>query len=150
MARVTAWGLPIVGELSHHVTQNAAPAPHAIMRRPSDADRGQKQGASKSTRPSETIRRKTTRPLAHVDYRGTPPTRTPYGHHKLPNNHRAASGGGKMQTVMKPVAALYPAFYWAALCLKPMAMMKSAHPCPVLKRGLLGARPANERLRVPV
>ena len=46
MARATAWGVPTVGELSHHVTQNAAPAPNAIMRRSLGADRGQKQGAS--------------------------------------------------------------------------------------------------------
>src|SRR5277367_3438920 len=46
MARATAWGKPTVGDPSHHVTQNTAPAPHAIMRRPCDADRGQKQGAS--------------------------------------------------------------------------------------------------------
>ena len=46
MARATAWGVPTVGELSHHATQNAAPAPNAIMRRSSGADRGQKQGAS--------------------------------------------------------------------------------------------------------
>ena len=46
MARAPAWGVPTVGELFHHVTQNAAPAPNAIMRRSSGADRGQKQGAS--------------------------------------------------------------------------------------------------------
>ena len=46
MARATAWGKPTVGDRSHHVTQNAAPAPDAIMRRSSRTDRGQKQGAS--------------------------------------------------------------------------------------------------------
>jgi hypothetical protein len=44
VARTTAWGEPTVGELSHHVTQNAEPAPNAIMRRSFGADRGQKQG----------------------------------------------------------------------------------------------------------
>jgi hypothetical protein len=46
MARATAWGKPTVGNCAHHVTQSAAPAPNAFMRRSLGTDRGQKQGAS--------------------------------------------------------------------------------------------------------
>ena len=75
------------------------------------------------------------------------PTRTPYGHQQtIPNYRAAALGGGKMQTVMKPVAVLYPAVFGLRFALTPMAMMKSAHPSPISQTRPLRGRGAKRTL----
>jgi hypothetical protein len=74
------------------------------------------------------------------------PKRTPYGHQHNLQLPRAASGGGKMQTVMKPVAVLYPALLGLRFALTPMAMMKSAHPSPISQTRPLRGRGAKRTL----
>jgi len=74
------------------------------------------------------------------------PARTPYGHPQNIQLPRAASGGGKMQTVMKPVAVLYPALLGLRFTLTPMAMMKSAHPSPISQTRPLRGRGAKRTL----
>ena len=139
MARATAWGKPTVGDLSHHATQNAAPAPNAIMRRSSSADRGQKQGASYllgfQNNPQK-IRPLHLRPLITEPY---PHKESPTGSTTTPKLPRR-----------RPWRRVNDRMTIAGCCLVSdlermertmlLAMMNSAHPRPVLKRDLLRPR----------
>jgi hypothetical protein len=150
MAWSTAWGMPTVGELSHHATQSAAPAPNAIMRRSFGTDRGQKQGASPLARRSTTIDgKKIMPPHLHSLITEAHPQERQLVNKPLRRRSVRSAQTKEGQGDAVPVTALYPTCVGDTQRVSP-ALMKSAHPMLNSQSRPVSVEVPNERSGVPV